>query len=276
MLQLKRFDLDMTTLSRRKLNERVTFPFLLNMNKYMGEKGVEYAKQRVKDRQDGKLEEDQPEGNPEEASAENRPSTTDASANEPTEEHRTADATLDKEGEEGDVADGLAVDPSESAGDDTPIGYSALPGASKDEAAENEERAETGGTSDSVWGSAWDSAGWTDIDLEDRPRTKRMTATGWDTFEWDRFEADRGSSSNGTTSTLPQSQATFTEVVPDVSPEALKKQAEQYLEEGPEVFELFAVLVHSGKPGCYRCMCLVDSNTFVNRWSHLWPLLCSH
>jgi hypothetical protein len=42
-LQLKRFDLDMQTLQRRKLNDQVRFPFILDMNQYLGQKGVQHA-----------------------------------------------------------------------------------------------------------------------------------------------------------------------------------------------------------------------------------------
>ena len=35
MLHLKRFDLDYTTMQRKKLNDRVTFPQVLNMNSFM-------------------------------------------------------------------------------------------------------------------------------------------------------------------------------------------------------------------------------------------------
>ena len=37
-LQLKRFDLDCNTLQRKKINDRVSFPHVLNMNKFMNEK----------------------------------------------------------------------------------------------------------------------------------------------------------------------------------------------------------------------------------------------
>lgn len=35
MLHLKRFDLDYSTMQRKKLNDRVTFPQVLNMNHFM-------------------------------------------------------------------------------------------------------------------------------------------------------------------------------------------------------------------------------------------------
>jgi len=37
-LQLQRFTLDMNTFQRKKLNDRVTFPMLLNMNHFLNEK----------------------------------------------------------------------------------------------------------------------------------------------------------------------------------------------------------------------------------------------
>jgi len=35
IIHLNRFDLDMMTLNRRKLNNKVTFPYVLNMNKFL-------------------------------------------------------------------------------------------------------------------------------------------------------------------------------------------------------------------------------------------------
>lgn len=35
IVHLNRFDLDMMTLNRRKLNNKVTFPYVLNMNTYL-------------------------------------------------------------------------------------------------------------------------------------------------------------------------------------------------------------------------------------------------
>jgi ubiquitin C-terminal hydrolase len=36
-LQLKRFDLDYTTFQRKKIDDRVSFPFLLDLNKYLSD-----------------------------------------------------------------------------------------------------------------------------------------------------------------------------------------------------------------------------------------------
>jgi ubiquitin carboxyl-terminal hydrolase 47 len=37
VMQLKRFDLDMKTLAKKKINDLVSFPFVLNLNPYIGE-----------------------------------------------------------------------------------------------------------------------------------------------------------------------------------------------------------------------------------------------
>lgn len=46
VLQLKRFDLDMTTMQRMKLNDKVTFPEILNMNPYISKSDVDNIKER--------------------------------------------------------------------------------------------------------------------------------------------------------------------------------------------------------------------------------------